>query len=194
MSKWTSIGKPKRIMSIDASTNSIAFAVFDNDKLLHFGKINFEGNTHFEKAGDACRKLIPFFNEIKVNSLVIESTIYTNSPKTSMQLALVQGAIFGAAAASLKIKSFYSCVPVAWQSWIGNKNLTKAEKLAIKEDHPGKSANWYKNYEREFRKNRTIRLVNIEFMTDISDNDIADAVAIGWYAVNNWNKVNKVDS
>jgi hypothetical protein len=30
-------------------------------------------------------------------------------------------------------------------------------------------------------------------MTDVDDNDVADAIAIGWYATNNWNKITKLD-
>jgi hypothetical protein len=71
--------------------------------------------------------------------------------------------------------------------------LNKEEKAALKKETPGKSESWYKNKEREFRKNRTIRLVNIEFMTNVDDNDVADAIAIGWYATNNWNKISKLD-
>jgi hypothetical protein len=73
---------------------------------------------------------------------------------------------------------------------IGNKKLTKEEKLKIKQDNPGDhSFSWYKQKEREFRKERTIRWVNINFDTNIDDDDVADAVAIGWYASNNWNKL-----
>lgn len=182
------IGLPKNIISIDASMNSMAFGYFQNKDLKSFGKIVFEGRDHFQKSGDACKKLIPFLNNFNIEALVIESTIYANSPKTSMQLAMVQGAIMGAAAMN-NVKGMYPCVPVAWQSWIGNKVLTKEEKYKIRKDHAGKSESWYKNKEREFRKNRTIKLVNNNFMIDIDDNDVADAVGIGWYSINNWHKI-----
>lgn len=181
-----------RIMAVDASTNSIAFAIFDGQILEKFGKIEYSGKNHYQKAGDACKKLTPLIKEFNVQNLVIESTIYANSPKTSMQLALNQGAIISAAYIS-GVKNTYPVAPIAWQNWIGNKVLTKAEKIAIRSDNPDKSASWYKNYERNLRKQRTIRLVNIEFMTEIDDNDVADAVGIGWYATNNWEKLGKFD-
>lgn len=188
MSSLKDIGMPKNIISIDASMNSMAFAYFQNKDLKSYGKIDFAGKDHFEKSGDACRKLTPFLNSFNIESLVIESTIYANSPKTSMQLAMVQGAIMGAAAMN-GVKKMHSCVPVAWQSWIGNKVLTKEEKYKIRKDHVGKSESWYKNQEREFRKNRTIKLVNNNFMIDVEDNDVADAIGIGWYSINNWHKI-----
>jgi Holliday junction resolvasome RuvABC endonuclease subunit len=189
---WKDIGKPSRFVSIDASSTSAAFAIFENDNLMQFGKINFVGTDHYKKAGDACKKLTPLFKQFNVEAVVIENTIFANSPKTSMQLALAQGAIVSAAYIN-GVKDIYPCVPVAWQNWIGNKVLTKEEKSELRKKTPGKSESWYKGKERDFRKNRTIRLVNIEFMTDVSDNDVADAIAIGWYATNNWNKITKLD-
>ena len=181
-----------RIIAVDASTNSIAFSIFNGTVLEKFGKIEYSGKNHYQKAGDACKKLTPLIKEFNVQNLVIESTIYANSPKTSMQLALNQGAIISAAYIN-GVKNTYPVAPIAWQNWIGNKVLTKAEKIAIRSDNPNKSASWYKNYERNLRKQRTIRLVNIEFMTEIDDNDVADAVGIGWYATNNWEKLGKFD-
>jgi hypothetical protein len=32
-------------------------------------------------------------------------------------------------------------------------------------------------------------MVNVEFNTEIEDDDVADAVAIGWYSTKNWNKL-----
>jgi Holliday junction resolvasome RuvABC endonuclease subunit len=189
---WKDVGTPSRFIAIDASSTSVAFAIFANKHLVKFGKVNFVGNDHYQKAGDACKKLTPLLKDFDVKAMVIENTIFANSPKTSMQLALAQGAVVSAAYIN-GVKNIYPCVPVAWQNWIGNKILTKEEKLKIRQETPGKSDSWYKGKEREFRKNRTIRLVNIEFMTDVSDNDVADAIAIGWYATNNWNKITKLD-
>jgi Holliday junction resolvasome RuvABC endonuclease subunit len=189
---WKEVGTPSRFIAIDASSTSVAFAIFANKHLVKFGKVNFVGNDHYQKAGDACKKLTPLLKDFDVKAMVIENTIFANSPKTSMQLALAQGAVVSAAYIN-GVKNIYPCVPVAWQNWIGNKILTKEEKLKIRQETPGKSDSWYKGKEREFRKNRTIRLVNIEFMTDVSDNDVADAIAIGWYATNNWNKITKLD-
>ena len=39
------------------------------------------------------------------------------------------------------------------------------------------------------RKTRTINKVNIEFTLEIDDDDVADAIAIGWYSSKNWNKL-----
>ena len=56
--------QPTRICAIDASTNSLAYAVFDNKDLKEIGKINFEGNDIYLKIGDAARKTKAYFEKI----------------------------------------------------------------------------------------------------------------------------------
>jgi Holliday junction resolvasome RuvABC endonuclease subunit len=187
-SKLKYIGQPKTILAIDASTNSIAFSIFEERELIKFGKINFQGNHVYEKTGDATRKTSAFLKDYDIDAIVIESAIFTNSQKTAINLSLVQGAILGASQ-MYKKRVIVSCSPVSWQNWIGNKRLTKEEKLKIKEQYPDKSFTFYKAREREYRKQRTIRIVNIEFTTEINDDDVADAVAIGWYSCENWSKL-----
>jgi hypothetical protein len=94
------------------------------------------------------------------------------------------------ACASLTGASHIASVsPMQWQNWTGNKRLTTAEKESIKQQFPGKSATWYKSKEREFRKDRTIKYVNDKFDIHIDDDDVADAIAIGAWALDNWGKV-----
>lgn len=179
---------PKRICSIDASTNSLAFAIFDNKELEQVGKINFKGSNTYAKLADACVKTEAVFDLFKVQAVVIEHTVFINSPKTAADLALVQGALLGGMSLA-GVKTIKSINPIAWQTFIGNGRLTTEEKSVIRSDNPGKSASWYKNKEREFRKERTIRFVNTYYDKNIDDNDIADAIGIGHYAIRNWIKL-----
>ena len=187
LSKLTN--KPDIICAIDASTNNIAFAIFDGKELKKIGKINFSGHTVYDKISDACRKTQAVFDLFEIQAVVIEHTVFINSPKTAADLALVQGGILGGMSLSgvTKIKSIN---PIAWQTYLGNGRLTTEEKSIIRSDNPNKSASWYKNKEREFRKERTIRFINTFYDVEISDNDIADAVGIGHYAINNWSRLN----
>jgi Holliday junction resolvasome RuvABC endonuclease subunit len=188
-SKLRYIGQPKSILAIDASTNSMAFSVFEERNLVKYGKVNFYGNHVYEKTGDAAKKITAFLKDYDIDAIVIESAIYTNSQKTAINLSLVQGAILGASQMHRKAP-IVSCSPVSWQNWIGNGKLTKDEKAAIKDLHgPDKSFSFYKTKEREMRKNRTIKKVNIQFDLELDDDDVADAVAIGWYSSENWNKL-----
>lgn len=183
--KLNDVAKPQRICAIDASTNSLAFAYFVDDKLEKWGKIRFSGNTTYEKVADAARKTQAFFEQYPVDAIIIEQTIYANSPKTAANLALSQGAMLGAASVA-GIKLIGSTSPMVWQNYIGNKRLTTEEKLKISSANPDRSKSWLKQQERNLRKSRTIKFVNINFDIKIDDDDIADAIAIGYWANKNW--------
>jgi len=178
--------KPQSIIAIDASTNTLAFSYFESGKLIKYGKIKFSGSDAFYKAGDAARKCVLLFKEINAEAMVIESAIYSNSPKTAMQLSIVQGAIVSAAHIA-GIRIIKSITPMQWQNYIGNRLLTKVEKAEIERKTPGKSKSWYKGKEREVRKSRTMDAVYEKFKVRIGDDDVADAIGVGWYVSDRWN-------
>jgi hypothetical protein len=191
--KWGLEMAPERICAIDASTNSLAFATFHDGNLKEVGKIKFEGKDIYEKVIDAGRKSKGLFDHIvNVDAIVIEHTVFMNSPKTAADLALVQGALLGAAGQA-GIRTIGKVAPITWQNFIGNKKISKDEKLYIKAQNPGKSDSWIKTYERELRKQRTINFINIQYDKTITDNDVADACGIGHWAIKNWGKAMGVD-
>jgi Holliday junction resolvasome RuvABC endonuclease subunit len=182
---------PKTVFAIDASTNNLAFAIFNNKEIISTGKIEFDGKNNYDKVVDACKKLNSFFKLYDiVDAIVIEHTVFMNSPKTAADLALVQGAILGAAGIN-NIRVAGSVSPITWQNFIGNKRLNAKEKQDIMAEFPGKSKSWYKSHERELRKQKTIKFINAFYDKTVSDNDIADACGIGHYAINNWEKLTK---
>jgi Holliday junction resolvasome RuvABC endonuclease subunit len=182
----------QRVCSIDASTNNMAFAIFENKELICVGKINFSGDTIYKKIGDSYAKIRAFFKSYEIDSVVIEHTIFMNSPKTVSDLALIQGAILAAMWES-KIKEMGSVSPITWQNYIGNKRFSKEEKILMRQKIPNKSESWYKTQEREVRKEKTIRFINMQYDKKITDNDVADACGIGHWAINNWNKAMRVE-
>lgn len=183
------IPSPKTICSIDASTNSLAFAYFNEKSLIASGKINFVGVTTYEKIADAAAKTADFFKFYGVpEAVIIEHTVFINSPKTAADLALVQGALLGGMSTA-GVKKIKSINPIAWQTYIGNGRLTNEEKQKVRKQNPDKSNSWYKNKERMVRKEKTISFVNTYYDKQISDNDIADAIGIGHYAVYNWSRL-----
>jgi Holliday junction resolvasome RuvABC endonuclease subunit len=186
--KWGVEVQPDRVCAIDASTNSLAFAVFDKKDLKEIGKINFEGDDVYSKVGDAARKTKAYFETfMNADAIVIEHTVFMNSPKTAADLALVQGALLGAAA-MCGITTVGKVSPITWQNYIGNKKISKDERAMIAVKNPGKSLSWYKTFERNLRKQRTMDFIEFQYKKTITDNDVADACGIGHWAVNNWNK------
>jgi hypothetical protein len=72
--------------------------------------------------------------------------------------------------------------PLMWQSWLGNKALTAAEKRKLVEDNPGRSKSWYSNAGRELRKDRTRQWVYKTYGVMIESNDITDSIGIAAFA------------
>lgn len=193
--KWGLELIPKRICAIDASTNSLAFATFDTftKDLISVGKINFEGKDTYEKVMDAGKKVKAFLDIYGgFEAIIIEHTVFMNSPKTAADLALVQGAILGSAGQT-GTKVIGKVSPITWQNYIGNKKISKDEQVVIRYQYPGKSVSWYKTYERNLRKQRTIKYINTIYDRTITDNDVADACGIGHWALSNWDKAIGVD-
>ena len=176
-------------ISVDASTNSMAFAIFTYDNALSaFGKIiyNHDSKSIYDRAGVIGKKsgatVSSLIERFEVRTMIIETPIFANSPMTASNLALTQGALVGASIFG-GIDRVVGTAPIQWQSFIGNKNLTKAEKEQIKLDNPGQSPNLLKVRQREIRKQRTMDYVNARFGIDITDNDVGDAIGIGCYAL-----------
>lgn len=179
---------PETICSIDASTTSIAYAIFKNKELITHGKVLFSGKDIYQKISSAVESVVSIMKDLNPDAIVIERAVFINSPKTMSELSMVQGAILaGASLAGVKICKGTN--PIAWQSYIGNGKLTKDAKILMRKANPNKSESWYKQNEREVRKQKTINFVNISYDLEISDNDIADAIGIGHYALSNWEKL-----
>lgn len=79
--------------------------------------------------------------------------------------------------------------PIAWQSFIGNKNFTNVEKESVKKDFPGKTKTWYSNKTRELRKQRTMDFFNEEFGVTVKSDNVSDAIGVAWYAANKLTEV-----
>jgi len=170
-----------KVLGIDASTNSFAFCLMDGKKPVKWGEINFEGSDVYERILDAKNKIKSFKRTLDFDFVVIEAAISVRSVHTGMKMAYVFGAIMGELLSN-KVQ-VVEVHPITWQSYIGNKNFTKIEKQAVKNEFPGKSETWYKGKIREIRKQRTLdfaRTLGIEVQSD----NVSDAAGIAWYAVN----------
>lgn len=170
--------KAKRVIGIDCSTNSLAFAIFEGETPIKCGEVRFRGSTVEERllyAKKITRRLVSM-EILKADYIAIESAIMVRNIQTAIDLAYVYGAVIG------ELMEFNAKVtkvaPISWQSGIGNPNLKKAEKDQLKIDNPGKSLSWYQNKGRQMRKQRTLAIARDFFeIADGSDN-VGDAVGI----------------
>lgn len=177
--------KPVKILGIDASTTSIAFGIFENGKLIQYGKINLNGSDIYEKIYDARKKVLAMKNILKADYITIEAAVFVKSPDIAIKLAYVYGAIISQLLD--ENSKVVTVIPTQWQNFIGNKSFTKDEKERLKLKNPGKSEAWYKTKIREMRKQKTIAFVNNNFnpQSEILDHDVADAIAIAYFAQEN---------
>lgn len=175
--------KAKRVCGLDASTNSLAFAIMEGEIPIKCGEIKFNGSTPFERLKDARRKIRALVKAGTFNGvdyIVIESAIMVRNIQTAIDLAYVYGAIISEM--SEVCKELHKVAPISWQSGIGVPNLKKHEKEQIQKDFPGKSKSWYQNKGRLIRKARILDIARSYFdIADGSDN-VGDAVGIALHA------------
>lgn len=172
--------KAGRVLGIDASTNSIAFCLMENDKPLKWGKVELSGSDIYDKIYDAKKKMHVMLEELKSDYIVVEGAILVRSPDAVIKLSYVYGVVI-AELMSTGAKVI-TISPTAWQAYIGNKNPTKEEKADIRTKHPGYADSWYKNQIRNMRKQRTVNYFNDKYNLSLDDFDVADSFGIAHYA------------
>ena len=172
--------KAHRVLGIDASTNSIAFCLMENDQPLKWGKIDLVGRDIYDKIYDAKKKMALMLDELKSDYIVVEGAVLVRSPDAVIKLSYVYGVVI-AELMSTGAKVI-TISPTSWQAYIGNKNPTKDEKAAIRVKHPGYADSWYKNQIRNMRKQRTVDYFNKKYNLSLDDYDVADSFGIAHYA------------
>jgi len=172
--------KANRVLGIDASTNSIAFCLMEDDKPLKWGKIDLVGNDIYEKIHDAKIKMHSMLDQLKSDYIVVEGAVFVKSADAVIKLSYVYGVVI-AELMSTGAKVI-TISPTSWQAYIGNKNPTKEEKQAIRVKNPGYADSWYQNQLRNMRKQRTADYFNRKYNLNVVDFDVADSFGIAHYA------------
>lgn len=171
--------RANKVLGLDTNTNNIAFSLFDHGKLVSYGKINFVGSSIYERVLDAGIKSDIIEDLFDFDYVAIEASVFVRNKQVAIKMAYVSGAIMKELQmGGAKVETV---PPIEWQSAIGNKNYTKAQKEAVAKEFPGKSKTWISNEIRNRRKQFTIDYVNDKYGLDLNDNDITDAIAIGEY-------------
>ena len=169
-------------MGIDASTNSIAYCIFDGEKPIEYGEIIFQGTTVYDRILDAKRKIRALKSRFSVDFVVIEAAVMVRSAQTGLKMAYVFGTIMGELLENgAKVVEVH---PITWQSFIGNKNFTAAQKAQVKKENPDRSDSWIKSAIREQRKQKTLEFARSMGVRTDSDN-VGDAAGLAWYAIKN---------
>ena len=179
------LGKIKKVegvntvLGVDASTNSFAFCLYGKDGPIKWGEVKFKGGSVFERLAYGQKNIAAMKEHLQADLVVFESAIYVQNKKTVILLAYAFGAVISALINNgARIEEVS---PMQWQNFIGNKALTKAEKEKIKNANPGKSASWYSDANRKFRKQRTMDWVRNEFGIHLDSDNVSDAVGVAHY-------------
>jgi Holliday junction resolvasome RuvABC endonuclease subunit len=181
--------KSVTVVGIDASSTVIAFAIIEQrpeeTKLIKTAKINlgnFPMNTKLKIISSCVPKI---FGIQLIDYAFVEQPIYIQNPATSRVLSQVSGHLIGEC---LKECDNVSEVTIAnWKSYIGYKNVSKAEKDSWTKQFGEKESKKMAAVE---RKQRTIDIIHrkIPDISHVNDNDICDAIGIALYGLNKINK------
>lgn len=170
--------RASRVIGIDASTNSLAFAIFEGETPVLCGEVMFNGSTVPERLLDAKKKTKALVDAgiLRADYIAIEAAIMVRNIQTAIDLAYCYGAIIG------ELMEFNPKVekvaPISWQSSIGNPNFKKHEKEAVYKEFPGKSKSWYSNKIRQLRKQRTLDIAREYFEIPNGSDNVGDAVGL----------------
>lgn len=183
--------KPCLLMAVDASSTAIAVAIFDQRAdetvLCETAKIKLEKLPMNTKMHIISKFFATFFSKYNIDYVFVEQPIYIQNPATSRVLSQISGHVIGTSL--LYCDNVYE-VPIAnWKSFIGYKNVSKAEKDAWTKQFGEKESKKMAAIE---RKQRTINIVHgkIPGIDHVNDNDICDAIGIGLYSLDLVNKEN----
>jgi len=169
------------IMGVDMSSTSLAFSVFDRSSLSQWGKIYIDGSDNFSKCGDIIKKFSGLCGLVQPDLVVFESSTYVNNNAVMKQLSMVFGAASGVAVnAGAQVQDV---PPTTWQSYIGNPANSKKQKQEFAAANPDMSESKIKVELRKARKQRNINFVRDNYSVDVDDDDVADAICVGHYAV-----------
>lgn len=179
------LAKPQatRVIGIDCSTRSLAFAIFEGETPIKAGEIKFEGATVFERLRSAKNIVRALVNagEFKADYIAIESAIMVKSVQVAIDLAYVYGAVISELMeCSPKVEKI---APISWQTGIGNPNLKKEEKDKLRRDNPGRKESWYQNEGRKIRKQRTLAIARKYFNIPGDSDNVGDAVGLAVHCV-----------
>lgn len=178
------------MLGIDASTKGIAFCLYVDGEPDRWGIFKVNGADIFERVRDASQKTQMLLSGFSPDYVAIESAVFVNSQGVAIKLAYVYGAVM--AALLDDGTKVVTVLPQQWQNYIGNKNLSKAEKDQLKAETPGKSASWYANAGRTMRKQRTMDFFNDRYDTRITDDNVSDSFGLAYYAVHNLTRLSAI--
>lgn len=167
---------PTRVMGVDASSQSFAYAVFDSKVPVEWGIVRYTGKDRFIRAVDSYYKVKALMARLDVEYILQEQAVGSVNQKTGLILAQAYGVTLPL---MIENSNKYEMInPNEWQALLGKKILTPSQ---IKVKFPGEKPHFYTEKGRELRKLRNLEWVKENLGIDLpyEANDVGDALCIG---------------
>lgn len=174
----------RTIIAIDPATHSLAFSIFSAEEGTNYlracGKLHMKGCSTSEQF-ERINVFVPFIIEQYAPSLLaIEQPIYIQNFQTSRSLSYIVGYTWGRfAQEGIKV---IDIGPMQWKSALGYKKVSAEEKKIWATSMTPTEVKKKTDFE---RKNRIKFIIENKMnISSIQDNDIIDAIGIGYWAIN----------
>ena len=166
------------VMGIDASTNSLAYATVQNDKLIDYGELFFEGKDINARLVDVNSKVTANMDKFNVDFIVIEKAVMVRN----IQVLIKMSEFFGAVKSLiLQNSEVYQIAPMDWQRAIDNPTIAGKAKTEWCKEHPEyKTKSQIQQGIRKYRKQVTMDWVTKQFGIEVDNDNISDAIAIAY--------------
>ena len=150
-----------KLLSLDTSSSSTGWALFNNGKLVDYGLITPSNKNAHERLKDMVLGIYETVDQFSPAIIVIETPVVVRNPQVQRLLTMIFGAVYG-----ICIKNnieFQELRPTEWRKLIDqDKKPKKRDEL------------------KEWSKNKVTELFSIK---DVSD-DVSDAILIGQAYIN----------
>ena len=157
------------LISFDASTSCTGWAVFENNRLIAYGKIKPHGDTWRDKIMDETMAIAALFREYVPDVVVAEDVPLKDGKPTIVKLGAVHGMILSLCA-GFKLEPVF-VLPSNWRHELGMFDGTRA------------------GMKRDVMKEKAVHMANEQFGLNLqwisptsskNDDDVAEAILIGW--------------
>lgn len=147
-----------KILSLDTSTTSTGWAVFDDNKLVKYDLINYKKiKDTSDRLGMMIGSIFDLIDKENPSIVVTEMTVVTRNAQAQRNLTMILGAIYGKCL--LKKIEYASLRPTEWRSLISkDKKPRKREEL------------------KQWSLDKVEELFGINGIVD----DVSDGILIGW--------------
>jgi len=179
--------KVRRVLSMDPSSNSLAWVIFDHTaagiSMVACGKINFKETKEISlKFKIINKELKEIHKKYGAEVAVIEQSIYVQNFESSRIISYIIGYSWGVLSGfGVEMMDIN---PLIWKNKIGYKNISATDKNNIEKNGEKGSLQAKLKKERKRRVREIVKTYFTNHADSLEDDDIIDAAGIGvWYSL-----------